>query len=155
MKRDTSIDIVKGIGIFLVVFAHLNFQEPMQTVIYSFHIPLFFIVSGLLFRREKYETWKSFLVRRFHTLILPYLFFALTTLAFYIAVEFAKNGFHEASIRVAVQYLIQVFIAQYSMVYGPNIPLWFVPCLFLTECLYYWVSSVKSTAARSILIILP
>lgn len=54
MKRDATIDTVKGIGIFLIVFGHLNLQEPMQTIIYSFHIPLFFIVSGMLFRREKF-----------------------------------------------------------------------------------------------------
>lgn len=148
MKRDITIDTAKGIGIFLVVFGHLNLQEPMQTIIYSFHIPLFFIISGMVFRRNKYGSWKKFLVRRLHTLIYPYLLFALTTLAFYTTVQFLKSGFTRESVQFFIKYFIQVFIAQYSLIYGPNTPMWFVPCLFLTECIYYHVSTIKNYVMR-------
>lgn len=42
-KRDKNIDIVKGIGILLVVFAHIFHNSG---IIYQFHMPLFFILSG-------------------------------------------------------------------------------------------------------------
>ena len=154
MKRNADIDTVKGIGIFLVVFGHLNLQEPAQTIIYSFHIPLFFVVSGLLFRRENFRGGKEFLVRRLRSLIIPYLLFALATLAFYIGVQFLKTGFNDEFVQFAGKYITQVFIAQYSMVYGPNIPMWFVPCLFLTECIYFYISSISNKAMRCILVVI-
>lgn len=41
--RDRSLDIMKGIGILLVVFAHVYHNSGL---IYLFHMPLFFILSG-------------------------------------------------------------------------------------------------------------
>lgn len=65
MKRDNVIDVAKGIGIVLVVFAHINFTEPIQFFIYSFHMPLFFIISGVLFTKEKYPSLKQFCLEEF------------------------------------------------------------------------------------------
>lgn len=42
-NRDKSLDIMKGIGILLVVFAHVYHNSG---IIYQFHMPLFFILSG-------------------------------------------------------------------------------------------------------------
>ena len=44
------IDMVKGVGIILVVLGHSTYiSEQALTWLASFHMPLFFIVSGLLF----------------------------------------------------------------------------------------------------------
>lgn len=43
IKRDQRLDIMKGIGILLVVFAHVFHKSG---IIYLFHMPLFFILSG-------------------------------------------------------------------------------------------------------------
>jgi fucose 4-O-acetylase-like acetyltransferase len=44
LRRDLSIDFIKSIGILLVVLGHIN--SPFGKFIYSFHMPLFFIISG-------------------------------------------------------------------------------------------------------------
>lgn len=46
VKRDRSIDILKGILILLVVLGHSRVK--FSHVIFWFHMPLFFIVSGYL-----------------------------------------------------------------------------------------------------------
>ena len=49
-RRDTVLDITKAIGIILMVMGHLHFSEDVfDKYIYAFHMPLFFIVSGILF----------------------------------------------------------------------------------------------------------
>lgn len=49
MDRDKSLDIAKGIGILLMVIGHCYHTENIVLkTIYSFHMPLFFIVSGML-----------------------------------------------------------------------------------------------------------
>lgn len=62
-SRSESIDIVKGIAIVLVVYGHVlrglesasiasdgNFFKLGNKLLYSFHMPLFFILSGLFFK---------------------------------------------------------------------------------------------------------
>lgn len=46
--RDHLIDVAKGIGILLVVFAHI-YKGSCTDFIYLFHMPLFFYLSGATF----------------------------------------------------------------------------------------------------------
>lgn len=59
MKRLDYLDIAKGIAIFLVVMGHavLAFDTPYwRLAIYAFHMPLFFLVSGMVTKtRETYD----------------------------------------------------------------------------------------------------
>ena len=44
------IDIAKGIGLYLVILGHLvKYGSPVFNWIFSFHMPLFFLVSGITF----------------------------------------------------------------------------------------------------------
>lgn len=52
-NRDNTIDITKGIGILLVIVGHtggLPADTYIHHFIYSFHMPLFFILGGFLFK---------------------------------------------------------------------------------------------------------
>jgi fucose 4-O-acetylase-like acetyltransferase len=72
------IDIAKGIGLLLVVVAHVllhspaTWTAPVTRSIYLFHMPLFFLLAGLTLRPEPLQ---SFARRRTLTLLLPYLLF--------------------------------------------------------------------------------
>ena len=47
-KRVEYIDIAKGIALFLVVWGHLVPDDStVFRIIFSFHMPLFFILSGM------------------------------------------------------------------------------------------------------------
>ena len=77
-KRDATWDIARGIGMMLVIYGHL--LEPMYPahngrplvqmaadqwqVIYSFHMMLFFLVSGAVNRSLPKKAWpESFVLR--------------------------------------------------------------------------------------------
>ena len=47
--RDINIDILKGIGMVLVIIGHTGCIWPFYPAINAFHMPMFFIVSGLFF----------------------------------------------------------------------------------------------------------
>lgn len=51
-NRTLSVDIAKGILIILVVVAHAQ-TDIVHDIIFMFHMPLFFVISGFLMRREK------------------------------------------------------------------------------------------------------
>lgn len=61
-NRLEYIDIAKGIGILLVVFGHSSLVLHIENIwIHSFHMPLFFIITGMCFNENKYSKmgcWK-------------------------------------------------------------------------------------------------
>lgn len=134
------IDALKGIGIMLVVFAHHSLPVALDTYIFSFHMPLFFFISGFLFDFGKYTgSATNFVKGRLRSLIVPYFCFALLTCLFYFLLDtrfqpgVTNIEFFEASALYGI----------YSILYalGPlvsyNPPLWFLTCLFVTELLFY------------------
>lgn len=77
--RDTQIDILKGIGIFLMVFRHA--RGPYSDFVLLFHMALFFIASGYLYKRDNEYTKNNFIKfikRKLKSLWWP--FFACNTL---------------------------------------------------------------------------
>ena len=66
-KRNSDLDILKGIGIVLVILGHQYL--PIGHFIYSFHMPLFFLISGYLYYKKEI---KESLVKDFRRLIIPY-----------------------------------------------------------------------------------
>lgn len=77
-KRIDYLDIAKGLGILLVYIGHCNIglrHDSYNIVfdwIYSFHMPFFFFVSGLLFNVKSIDT-KNFLWKKTIALMLPYI----------------------------------------------------------------------------------
>ena len=48
-KRLYYLDMAKGVGIFLVILGHIEYLDPdIKRWISSFHMPLFFVVGGIL-----------------------------------------------------------------------------------------------------------
>ena len=65
-------DIAKGLGIFLVVYTHICFNTSfhINEIIYTFYMPLFFVVSGMTFKLG--ETLKGYVVRNFYSIMILY-----------------------------------------------------------------------------------
>lgn len=54
-ERLPFIDIAKGIGILLVVIGHLLHSSTLPgMLIYQFHMPFFFLISGYCYNQDKY-----------------------------------------------------------------------------------------------------
>lgn len=65
------IDMAKGLAIALVVLGHcLDFDNPLRHFIYTFHMPLFFMLAGYTMRAKPRLTVLSSSLRR---LMVPYL----------------------------------------------------------------------------------
>lgn len=74
-KRENYIDIAKALGIILVVLGHTDFVG--KNIIYQFHLPLFFFLSGIVFNVEKAKKTKEFLLKRIMGLYIPFVVFEL------------------------------------------------------------------------------
>lgn len=124
----------------LVVFAHHSLPVALDTYIFSFHMPLFFFISGFLFDFGKYAgSALEFAKGRFRSLIVPYFAFAVLTGTFYFLLDM---GFQPEVTNIEF-FEVTALYGVYSILYalGPlvsyNPPLWFLSCLFVTEILFY------------------
>ena len=73
-KRIEYFDIAKGIGIFLVVWAHA--KAPFQNVMYQFHMPLFMLISGMLYNTKSKPG--EYIVKKVKSLYIPFVFWNLS-----------------------------------------------------------------------------
>ena len=70
--RINWIDWAKSIGISLVVTGHANHNNAdVVPMIFMIHMPLFFVISGFLFKTE--STLRELMIRSFRGLVIPYL----------------------------------------------------------------------------------
>lgn len=72
-KRDMTIDFLKGICIILMVVGHSGAPKWLHDIIYTFHMPVFFIISGFLFKPKYILEWKVFLKRKLIAIYWPFL----------------------------------------------------------------------------------
>lgn len=85
------VDILKGIAILLIVYGHITpGAVPFVTDwVSTFHIPLFFFVSGLLFNNIKYkDNLFRFFKNRAKGLVFPFFVFSIiVALGYYYVIE--------------------------------------------------------------------
>lgn len=70
IKRIEIIDLMKGIGILLMLLGHCSLNRYGKNAIFAFHMPLFFLISGFLYKDRNV---KSMIGRLSHKILLPYL----------------------------------------------------------------------------------
>lgn len=150
-QRDTYLDIAKAIGILMVIYAHVSLSGILYTTFYAFHIPLFFVVAGMTFNNKKHTSFKTFTANKAKRLLLPYLIYSLATFAWWAWVEVPISGTLGGAGKTIFDSFIQIFLAQGSLGYMThNLALWFVPCLFIAEIIYYFVNKLSKATKITI-----
>ncbi|MDD7390065.1 MAG: acyltransferase family protein [Lachnospiraceae bacterium] len=150
-KRIEFFDVAKAILIIMVVLGHtIRLVEEAgggydityaEKFINSFHMPAFFIITGVLFNEQKWKeaSWSSFLLSRFKTLIIPYLFFEIidSTLQVFVY-KIGIEGFKECLMRMLTV----------NCNSGPD---WFLIAIFIGEVLFLLVQKYMSKSFGIIL----
>lgn len=143
------IDGCKGLAIFFVILGHTMRTDLSLVYIYGFHMPLFFFLSGLVCNEKKY-TWGSFLKSRFNTLVIPYIAFYLLTWLYWLFVE---RSFRPLGMEWWQPLIGMVYSAQWHEYMSHNGILWFLPCLFVTEVLFFAVKKLPRTWIQLLVVV--
>lgn len=135
-KRIDAIDYMKGFAILMVVVGHnyIHYTEegmlhPICQMIYSFHMPFFFFLSGLLLpvtSKIHENGMKFFLIKKIQSLLLPWLFWSV------VASFFIRNHYAES--------LTELFS---DLNFYPNLGYWFLPVLFIFNLIYAVIERLK------------
>lgn len=123
------IDYTKGIGIVLVVIAH--FVEGISTYILWFHMPLFFFVSGYLFKES--DTITSFIKKKAMRLLIPYIsFLILLSIPDYVLIIKQNSSSINDIIQNVLTFTMKQFFGGREL-FGWFDVFWFITCLFFTQ----------------------
>ena len=121
------IDSAKGIGILLVVIGHhLLGAEWIVNWIFSFHMPLFFIITGILSGCREKRDIKQLVAKKAKSLMYPYAIFSLLNLLWYLLFYEVLPFEPEESIGAVIIKMITAYGYQ---------ALWFLPVMFFASIL--------------------
>lgn len=126
-KRIEWIDIAKGLSIILVVYSHAGLSSlpyHLGDWLGAFRMPFFFIVSGILFAPNKYPTLKSFVAKRWPTLVRPFFIFSLIVMLGFLILD-PTNIFNK--------------IKDVTLNGWGGYALWFIPVMITAQILFYLV----------------
>lgn len=138
-KRLSWVDVTKGFLMILVVIGHYPGQLdfPLGKYIYWFHMPAFFILSGMFFKPvlEK-GLLKQAIHKRFMQLIVPYLFFLVTITVIRYGMEIGSGNMDIS------WYLndIWTLVIGGRFARGAYGVFWFVTTLFFTYLFFLWMT---------------
>jgi len=135
------VDNARAIGILLVVLGHTKGLEiSFKELIYSFHMPLFFFLSGFLLKENYLEvTFSSFILRNIQRLIVPYVIFWIVSYLYWLPHEYLLNRTQQSPVLSPLDPFVGLILGTGNSLYV-NAVLWFFTCLFCTSTLFYWVS---------------
>ncbi len=137
-SRDLQLDIAKGIAIYSVVLGHLDTGLKGQ-IIYLFHMPFFFIVSGYFHQIDPQEG--RHLRKKAISLLVPY-FVYLLILKLPSIGAFYNQLIQQLSVEAIVsfaKYIVWLILGGDTLE-GTVGVFWFVTCLFITQQVFNFVA---------------
>lgn len=140
-NRIIEIDIAKGIGILFVILGHTTLWEtPIHNFIYSFHMPLFFFLSGLVMKDFSYNTIR----KECQKLWANYLVWSFLFCFFDIFSNFSDiQSLKEISTNNALLFL---------SLWGISV-LWFIPSLILAKYFVFFLKKACPQFALQLIIL--
>jgi len=133
---NNKINVLKALAIMIIVSGHLEFSLIPMFPPYSFHLALFFFISGYLFKDKYFENISDFLARKTKRLLLPYYIYTLFYLLVTIIIAKFTGMFWGMPITLK-NYIITPFVNGHQL--DLSCPLWFVVQLFITMVCFLFV----------------
>ena len=120
-KRLDWVDALKGFAIFCVTFGHCNPWQPLETYIYSFHMFVFFFISGFLFSVK--STQKKMILGCVKKILVPFILWnTISAVADYVS----SNDWE--------LFIKELFVLEGTLTSNP--PIWFLLVLFIAEMIF-------------------
>ena len=141
------LDCAKGIGAFLVILGHTYYiPAALKSFIYSFHMPLFFILAGMTMKFSEDTPWSKIVAKYAKAYLIPYVILASINLMLQSMWLF---WIHELSWNRICTYVLGTLYCYANMDWMPNCsPIWFLPCIFLCKLIFLVIMRKVPAALR-------
>ena len=140
-ERMEWLDSLRGLAMLLVIVGHVRAVKasgPLVTVIYAFHMPLFFMISGATFRVGRYASLAECALDKARKLLVPYVLLYVVNLPLWYL---ANRVLYYHPVELS-QLLVGFFTANHRIGTMSQAALWFLPTLFTVSVLYWWLADL-------------
>ena len=142
-KRIPEIDIMKGIAILCVMIGHTTWRSEWLAIsIYSFHMPLFFIISGYFaktYSEHSGNSW-TFIKQNARQLLVPFIV-TLVISCLYVLIQAIHYGDMSMLTHKLASHILAWDTIWEGTLFDHHIaPIWFLLALFWGRILFYWLS---------------
>jgi acyltransferase len=146
-KRVEWLDIMRGAVMFLVILGHVTKHGATLKWIYSFHMPSYFLISGMTFAFNKRWGLKEFAWNKFYGLMIPYL--VLSVYAAPLREWLERIG--ECNMQTWKDLILGTLYsnADSGLKMSSN-TLWFIPCLFVSTMVFFFIMKAAKALAGTL-----
>ncbi|NNK14388.1 MAG: acyltransferase family protein [Desulfofustis sp.] len=158
-SRVLFVDIARIYGVALVYYGHImesymKAGSPVAAMhykfVYSFHMPLFFILSGYIAKEQLADTeFGIYLKRKVASRLVPYMFLSLLLMIPTFWTTDFTVGLELPTVDGYVKGIAATVLAGFPYF---NIPTWFLICLFVVEMMHYVTSRFLTSNSKIFLI---
>ncbi|MGW9586186.1 acyltransferase family protein [Microbacterium sp. NPDC055455] len=138
-RRDAALDALRVLGITAVVAGHVWDNQAIRELIYTWHVPLFFVLSGYLWKRGR--SVRAEAASRWRTIGLPYVAW-LVIIAIPFLIVNAQGGTDVLAQTVRI-------IAGGAYIGRPFSAFWFMTALLIACVVFRWLERFPPIMAWS------
>ncbi len=125
---------------FFVVWGHSLSDQYLDKYIFSFHMPAFFLISGMTFAFNRETNFFRYALKKIKGLIVPYFCTNLLVLPLWYVNRQLSVVSYQSFGGLIKGILISNVDSGYKMASNTT---WFITCLFLTDILFFAVSRIS------------
>lgn len=151
-ERIIWIDVAKGLGMILVVIGHSRPPEWLKEVIFSFHMPLFFFLSGLVYKAKSTSvSIKRRIMKDGKSLVIPYVITVFVIGVFLLVIQAqGRKGYYDSLLDLGRSALFGSG-ANYNEIKKIG-EIWFLLAMFWSRRFMDGVYSFNSAYIRPVLV---
>lgn len=135
-ERVKWVDVAKFFGIFAIFLGHFSQSGRFVGFVFSYHVPLFFFLSGCMSNYDKENNFRKFAFKKFKNIMIPFYVFSVVA----ILVTTIREPIYAIDLNNFIKCIIKgnvrnTFIAA---------SLWFLSCLFIMELIFKLIKYLKN-----------
>lgn len=149
-NRIEWIDMMRGIGMFLVICGHVFKPAGLNLWvkwIYSFHMPMFFMISGAVCyiqsQNKEYFNPEKFISKKIQQIIIPYLCLNFIALPLWF--------FNYKILDNAITSVSMIIKGIFTSINGPANPMWYVVVLAQVTFIFYAIQKIAHNKLQDIM----
>lgn len=147
-KRVLWADIAKFFAIVTVVGAHLGLPHHLDTIVHMFNMPVFFVLAGMFYSKEKYQKFSPFFLSRIRNLLVPYFAWGVILYGIYRLMPYSTGMTEVVPVR---RFIVALFTQDANNVLFVRFGViqWFFTSLFLSEMAMWVIIRVSNHVNKS------
>lgn len=148
-KREQAFDIAKGIGMLAVILGHMSIPNKLGDFIFSFHMPLFFLINGyFLKRKEGIGDWQ-YIRKKAKSLLVSYAVTCIFVLLFSTFFQMWQGVAAEGLLANAKSWVLASFYGSGTFTHFLKWDfriigaIWFLLAMFWADTIFYFLLKTK------------